>query len=128
MSAPKQIGCLVLLNGYPGVGKLSVARTLRSKLQGFHTSPTRLIDNHLIIDPAQAVHPGRGPEHKAFRTRLRHVILDELKSLSDPDTILIMTLSLKTDKEEIEVFAEHVDVGTTPSRTKKTSDPVAMIS
>lgn len=128
MAVRKQTGCLVLLNGYPGVGKLSVARTLRSKIQDVLTSPTRLIDNHLIIDPAQAVHPGRGPEHKAFRTRLRHAILDELKTLPDPDTILIMTLSLKTDKEEIEVFAEHVDVGPALSRIQKMYKPVAKIS
>lgn len=121
MSDPKRTGCLVLLNGYPGVGKLSVARTLQLKLQ--QDVQTRLIDNHLIIDPAQAVHPGRGPEHKALRNRLRHVILDELKALSDPNGILIMTLSLGSNEEDAAVYAEHVDVSPRWSHVASTFPP-----
>lgn len=107
MSISQLQGCLVLLNGFPGTGKLSIARELQSRLPDVET---RLIDNHLIIDAAEAIHPGRGPEHKALRSRLRRTILDELKALPDPNTIIIMTLCLGAHEEDAGVYAEHVDV------------------
>lgn len=109
MSAPRPRGCLVLLNGFPGTGKLTIARVLQSRLEEVNT---RLIDNHLIIDPAEAIHPSRGPEHKALRNRLRQTILDELRSLPNPDTLVIMTVCLGANKEDAAVFAEHIDVST----------------
>jgi adenylylsulfate kinase-like enzyme len=35
-------GCVVLLNGYPGVGKLSVAKILVAKLKSQHGCSVRL--------------------------------------------------------------------------------------
>ena len=104
--APGVPGCLVLLNGFPGVGKLTIARSLQSKLGN---EDTRLIDNHVIIDPAEAVHPGRGYQHKVFRDRLRHVLFDELKTISGHETVLIMTCSLGANVEDAAIFAEHLE-------------------
>ena len=100
-------GCLIILNGFPGVGKLTIARSLQSRLTNVET---RLIDNHLTIDPAEAIHPGRGRQHKAFRNKLRQVIFDELKTIPERDTVLIMTCSLGTNLEDAAVFAEHLEV------------------
>ena len=100
-------GCLVILNGFPGVGKLTIARSLQSRLTNVET---RIIDNHLIIDPAEAVWPGRGYQHKAFRDKLRQVIFDELKTIPGRDAILIMTCSLGANVEDAAVFAEHLEV------------------
>jgi hypothetical protein len=73
---------------------------------------TRLINNHLIIDPAEAIHPGRGPEHKALRNQLRQTVLNELRALPDPDTLVIMTVCLGVNREDVAVYAEYVDVST----------------
>jgi chloramphenicol 3-O-phosphotransferase len=100
-------GCLVILNGFPGVGKLTIARALQSRLTN---AETRLIDNHLIIDPAEAVHPGRGLQHKRLRDKLRRVIFDELKTVPEQDTVLIMTCSLGANVEDAAVFAEYLGV------------------
>jgi shikimate kinase len=103
---PKSPGCLIILNGFPGVGKLTIARSLQSR---FTDVETRLVDNHLIIDPAEAVHPGRGLQHKEFRERLRRVIFDELKTVPEQDTVLIMTCSLGANEADAAVFAEHLE-------------------
>jgi hypothetical protein len=100
-------GCLVILNGFPGVGKLTIARSLQSRLTNVET---RLIDNHLIIDPAEAIHPGRGRQHKAFRNKLRQTIFDEVKTIPERDTVLIMTSSLGANLEDTAVFAEYLEV------------------
>ena len=100
-------GCLVILNGFPGVGKLTIARSLQSRLTNVET---RLIDNHLTIDPAEAIHPGRGRQHKAFRNKLRQVIFDELKTIPERDTVLIMTSSPGANVEDTAVFAEYLEV------------------
>ena len=50
---------IVLFNGFPGVGRYSIARELESIIPG----ETRLIDNHMLIHPVEAIHPGRTPEH-----------------------------------------------------------------
>lgn len=100
-------GCLVLLNGFPDVGKLTIARSLQSNLADVDT---RLIDNHLIIDPAEAIYPGRGHQHKMFRDRLRNVLFDELKTIPGHDAILIMTRSLGANVQDASVFAEHLEV------------------
>jgi len=106
---PRTPGCLVLLNGFPGVGKLTIARSLQSNLTNQNVE-TRLIDNHLIIDPAEAVHPGRGHQHRAFRDKLRNLIFNELKTLPQQETVLIMTCSLGANVEDAAVFAEHLEV------------------
>lgn len=107
MSVPRSRGCLILLNGFPGVGKLAIARELQSKLGDVDT---RLIDNHLIIDLAEAIHPGRGPKHKALRKQLRQTLLEELRGLPNPETSVIMTVCLGNNEGDAAVFAEHIDV------------------
>ncbi len=71
--------CVVFLNGFPGVGKLAIARELHSQLR---RKKTCLFDNHLIIDPAGAIHPGRGTDYKNLRNRLRHMVLNDLEAVS----------------------------------------------
>jgi hypothetical protein len=75
-------GYLVLLNGFPGVGKLTIARSLQSSLTNQNVG-TRLVDDHLIIDPAETVHPDREHQHRAFRDKHRNLTSDELKTLPE---------------------------------------------
>jgi hypothetical protein len=106
---PRSSGCLVMLNGFPGVGKLTIARSLQSSLTNQNVE-TRLIGDHLIIDPAEAVHPGRGHQHRAFRDKLRSSVFDELKTLPGQDIILIMTCSLGANVADTAVFVEYLEV------------------
>ncbi|KAF2194505.1 hypothetical protein K469DRAFT_773937 [Zopfia rhizophila CBS 207.26] len=83
-------GSVVFLNNVPGVGKLTIARVLKDELLG----PTaRLIDNHLLKDPAEAISPGQGPAYKALLADTRRVPLDclEQKIIPSPEPLVIIT-------------------------------------
>lgn len=108
MSALRLSACMILLNGFPGVGKLTIARCLQSALVNVRS---RLIDNHLMIDPAEAIYPGRGAPYRVFRDRMRQAIFDDLKALPEDDIVLIMTCSLGANFEDAAVFAEYLEVG-----------------
>ncbi|KAI7343105.1 hypothetical protein KC354_g15856 [Hortaea werneckii] len=107
MEPSQPSACVVLLNGFPGTGKLAVARALRSKLG---STNTRLVDNHLIIDPAEAAHPGRGNEHKALRDVIRRTVFQDLKQLPEHVTTIVLTGCLGQNSEDIAVYAEHVEI------------------
>lgn len=103
---PLSKGCIIFLNAFPGVGKLAIARAIHSKLD---PERSRLIDNHLLIDPAEAIFPGRGEAHKALRSKIRQIAFDALKADSKPLTI-IMTGCLGANREDAAVFAEHLEI------------------
>jgi hypothetical protein len=63
---------VVLLNGFPGIDKLAIARALQAVLNETGRR-TRLIDNHLLIDPATAIVPSRNASHHILRKELRGV-------------------------------------------------------
>jgi hypothetical protein len=65
--------CVLLLNGFPGVGKLTIASLFEAKLDHSST-PFRLIDNHLLIDPVVAIEPVRNKGHYALRKKFRNTV------------------------------------------------------
>ncbi|KAK8007449.1 hypothetical protein PG989_001439 [Apiospora arundinis] len=74
---------LIQINGLPGVGKLTTARALQFLLHSHSPSPhqllsARLVDNHLLIDPADAVLQRTEPGYQALRRALRSVVLDPI--------------------------------------------------
>ena len=100
--------CVILLNGYPGVGKYTVAREMQKKLNK-PNQVIRLIDNHLLLDPVEAIEPGRTPLHYELRRRIRNVAFDALTTLCDPHSnlVIIMTSCLAANDADAEIFAEH---------------------
>lgn len=97
---------VLFLNGFPGVGKLSVARQVHKML-----AVSRLFDNHLLIDVAQAIEPQRSPAHYNLRTSLRRAAFDGLKAVEDKFATLILTsCSASTLSHDVEVFADFVDI------------------
>ncbi|EAT83410.1 hypothetical protein SNOG_09218 [Parastagonospora nodorum SN15] len=102
-------GCIVFLNGFPGVGKLTIAQIMMHNLAA---ETTRLIDNHVLIDPAEAIVPGRNPAHKALRREIRRVAFEALtkEMVSHPNVKVIMTGCLADNSEDIAVLAEHVRI------------------
>lgn len=102
-----KLGCVILLNGFPEVGKLAIACAMQAKLP---KDTTRLIDNHILIDPAQAVSPGRGVAQKNLREHIRRGTFNALKEEfeSAANLSVIITGCLADNEEDTAVFAEHV--------------------
>lgn len=107
--APKQPdrGRVIFLNGFPGVGKLTISKILTSKLP---PTSTLLIDNHLLIDPVHAIIPSRGNAHKDLRRRFRQVAFDALKEDPNPDLMIVMMGCVGDNVDDGAVYAEHVEV------------------
>lgn len=103
--------CILFLNGYPGVGKLSIARAIQAK---FPKDSTRLVDVHLIIDPALSVIPDRGsPAHLALRKDIRRVLFTALEQefASNKNLMVIMTGCFSENKKEDDpVYAEYLEL------------------
>lgn len=57
-------GYYIWINGFPGVGKFTVAKVLQQLLPG-----SRLIDNHSLIDQAKL--PRDHPDYNAERVKIR---------------------------------------------------------
>jgi hypothetical protein len=76
MSSPPPF---IYLNGYAGVGKLTVAKELIKLLP----QPAKLLDNHLLIDPAAAILERNSPEYQPLRKALRITVLDAIATSTD---------------------------------------------
>jgi len=99
---------ILLLNSFPGVGKLTIARNIRNLLTQA-TTPVgpqiRLLDNHVIIDLVSAIEPKRNPTHHRLRKGLRDLAFSALK-LHPEDLIILMTSCLSETREGREQFEE----------------------
>ncbi|KAK3945477.1 hypothetical protein QBC46DRAFT_250246 [Diplogelasinospora grovesii] len=63
----------IYINGYPGVGKLTVAKELSKLLP-----KAKVINNHLLIDPVAAVFDRTAEEYQPLRQVLRREVLTSL--------------------------------------------------
>ncbi|KAI8813488.1 hypothetical protein BJ742DRAFT_788464 [Cladochytrium replicatum] len=101
-------GLLVVLNGFPAAGKYTILQHLRSTLP---PERTRLLDNHLYIDPVTALHPNRGAEHHALRASIRAVLFQSVRSLVISGHIVLMTASLAAEDDfDMAILMEHVAI------------------
>jgi adenylate kinase family enzyme len=93
---------IIHLNGFPGTGKLTIARKLVEQLnRGFgkqHPSDSarparaKLVHNHLLIDPAAAVLERKQEGYNELRTAIRQAVFTTLvKESSTYDTIYVFT-------------------------------------
>ncbi|KAF2667328.1 hypothetical protein BT63DRAFT_441012 [Microthyrium microscopicum] len=67
------MGVFIYLIGFPGVGKLTVAKELSQIIPN-----SKVFDNHLIIDPASAIVERNMPEYVPLRISLRKLCLDAI--------------------------------------------------
>ena len=111
ITTPQPPPTLIHLNGFPGVGKYTTARALKSSLTDQYPSlPTLLVDNHLLLDPVAAIYPERDLAYYTFRRKYRRAEFLQLKDI-DPKTILIMTTSFSHEGEyDSESFWDHVEL------------------
>ncbi|KAF8848321.1 hypothetical protein BDZ45DRAFT_698490 [Acephala macrosclerotiorum] len=100
--------CVILLNGFPGAGKLTIAKALQLALPP--DVPSRLVDNHVLIDLSEAIEPGRTEEHYALRKKVRDVAFSALKRLKEDNTVIIMTTCLSETPVDIARYHEHADI------------------
>ncbi len=93
---------IIHLNGMPGVGKQTVAKSLAEKLNA------RLIDNHLLIDLVTAIHERGSSKYMSMIKRLTDIVLAEITK--KPDEIFVFTNALvnelSEDKERLSYLLE----------------------
>ncbi|KAM0477847.1 hypothetical protein ACHAPX_005613 [Trichoderma viride] len=104
---PQVYGKVVVLNGFPGTGKLTIATKMRSY---FPEDTIRLIDNHLLIDPAQAIYPGRSAAHCELRRKLREVAFDAIRKIAQEGKTVLMTACLVDNEADVKIFEEHTSI------------------
>ncbi|MDX8349067.1 AAA family ATPase [Cognatiyoonia sp. IB215446] len=78
---------LIVLNGYPGVGKLTIGQIVAERLSG------RLLDNHTVYNPAFALTAFKSPAFYAA-ARAMQALTDDLIDRLDADTPLVLTETL----------------------------------
>ena len=107
MSGPSS-GKIVVLNGFPGTGKLTILKHLQKYLPA---ETTCLLDNHLLIDPVVAVIPDRSDRHHELRRSVRAPIFEELAHQAKQGHTILMTACLAADSSRDKaVFREHLDI------------------
>lgn len=99
-------GKIIVLNGFPGSGKLTILKEIKELLP---TETTCLPDNHLLIDPVVAVIPGRSQEHHELRRQIRAPIFAKLRERAQNGHTILMTACLvENDERDAGVLQEHL--------------------
>ena len=100
-------GMIVVLNGFPGTGKYTILKRVKALLPADNSS--RLVDNHLLIDPVQALYPDRSVAHHALRQKIRDAFLPDIRTLAQEGHTVYMTVCLAADSDRDEdIFREHL--------------------
>ena len=85
---------IVVLKGFPGTGKYTILKRVQELVLADKSS--RLVDNHLLIDPVQALFPGRSGDHHALRLSIRDAVF-LTSQLAQECHIVLMTACLATE-------------------------------
>lgn len=98
-------GRIVVLNGFPGAGKLTILKRAKELLP---PDTTRLLDNHLLIDPVAAIIPIRNEEHHELRRLVRAPILAKLAQYAQNGFTILMTTCLAKGNTTDASFSEEL--------------------
>jgi predicted kinase len=88
---------IVHINGWPGSGKLTIARILARSLGA------RLLHNHIMLNPAEALFERSDPLHGSLHKEVRAATLDHAARLS-PGVSLVFTDALGDDSSDRSFF------------------------
>ncbi len=100
---PGCMNCIVHLNGWPGSGKRTIGSILAARLGA------RLLDVHVILNPAEALFERDDPLHAALREGVRSLVLDYAAKLASGMS-LILTDPLAADEADITLFERFRDL------------------
>jgi hypothetical protein len=96
---------IIHINGFPGIGKLTIARKLVDLLKPFNG---KLVHNHLLIDPAGAVLPRSSNDYQPLRRAIRATVFDTLAKSPDTfDSVFVFTDFQSNDDIGHSVIAEY---------------------
>ncbi|RGP79773.1 aaa atpase family [Fusarium longipes] len=99
---------IIHINGFPGVGKLTIARKLVDLLSPYNG---KLVHNHLLIDPVGAILPRSSPDYQTARRAVRSVIFDALAVSHDTaDSVFIFTDFQSNNEIGRGVIAEYCNM------------------
>src|SRR5262245_4720067 len=91
---------IIHINGWPGCGKLTIARLLAERLDG------KLLDNHTLLNPAEALFERTDPLHASLRREVRASVLGHAARLA-PGVRLILTDALADDAADHKFFDDY---------------------
>src|SRR5215510_10248885 len=91
---------IVHINGWPGCGKLTIARILAKRLAG------KLLDNHTLLNPAEALFDRSDPLHGSLRTAVRATTLDHAAQLRE-GLALVFTDAVSDDPTDQATFDDY---------------------
>jgi len=91
---------IVHINGWPGSGKLTIAKMLAPMLGA------RLVDNHTLINPAEMLFSRRDPLYRSLRAAVRETVFDHI-SRADPAASFIFTDALSDDEYDSAQFEQY---------------------
>jgi hypothetical protein len=92
---------ILLLNGEPGVGKLTIGRLLARSLD------LRLLDNHSLLNPAEILFHRDDPLYWPLRSGLRRLIFDHLARQPKPLRLLLTLEITRMTAEEAALAIER---------------------
>ncbi|WP_077962196.1 AAA family ATPase [Ensifer adhaerens] len=92
-------GLVVHINGWPGSGKLTIARHLAERLGA------RLADNHTLINPAEALFARSDPLYRSLRAEVRKSVFEHLEKAPGAQSF-VFTDALSDDAVDAHVFED----------------------
>lgn len=103
MMTSKTPAPVLYINGHPGVGKLTIARSLHPLLLN-----SRILHNHEIIDPVHLTHPRGCTSYQAKRSEFRQEKLKEIKS--DPELRDVIFIFTDSQVEYNDCVSDYTDL------------------
>lgn len=94
-------GSVVFLNGFPGVGKLTIGRAIKK-----HLPSTRLLDSHLLIDPAEAIEPNRTATFFEIRKLFLRTAIQGMSMVPARDINFVFTSAYWDIPSGVDLFCE----------------------
>jgi len=96
-------GLVVHINGWPGTGKLTIARHLAERLGA------RLADNHTLINPAEALFACGTPLYRSLRAAIRESVFEHLAK-APAEQSFVFTDALSDDASDSGTFEDCAEL------------------
>lgn len=88
------------INGWPDTGKRTIGKIVADRIGG------RLLDNQVMLNPAEALFERRDPLHASLCDAVREVTLEHAEKLA-PEISIVLTDALSDDAEDTASFDRY---------------------